>query len=51
MTLWYMDIVKNGFNAVKTLTFTEFLNVNALNVNDLHRPTIRCPLNANGLLH
>jgi hypothetical protein len=27
----YMDIVKNGFNAIKTLTVTDFLKVNSVN--------------------
>jgi hypothetical protein len=29
--LWCMDIVKNGLNAVKTLTVTDFLKVNGVN--------------------
>jgi hypothetical protein len=45
-----MDIVKNGFTAVKMLTVIDFLKVNGINRYDLHSPTIRCPLNINGLL-
>ncbi len=46
-----MDIVKNGFNAVKMLTVTDFKKLMALAVNDLHSPTICCPIKVNGLLH
>ncbi len=46
-----MDIVKNGSNAVKTLTVTDFLKVMVLTFNDLYSPTIRCPLNVLGMLH
>ncbi len=31
MAVPYMDIVKNGFNDVKTLTFTDFSKVNGVN--------------------
>ncbi len=27
----YVDIIQNGFNAVKTLTVTDFLKVNGIN--------------------
>ncbi len=34
-----MYIVKNSFDAVKTLTVTVFLKLTALTINDLHSPT------------
>ncbi len=46
-----MDIVKNGFNAFKALTVTDFLKVKALTVNNLHSPTICCLLSDDGLLY
>jgi hypothetical protein len=46
-----MDIVKNDFNAVKRYSLPTFKNLTALTDNDLHSPTIRCPLNFNVLLH
>jgi hypothetical protein len=49
--LWYTNIVKKCVNAVKRLLLQTFWKLMAFSVNDLHSPTICCPLNVNGLLH
>ncbi len=45
-----MDIVNNGFNAVKRSPLPNFWKLTALTVKDIHSPTIRCPLNVNALM-
>jgi hypothetical protein len=45
-----MEIVTKGFNAIKRSPSSTFEKLTVLSVNDLHSPTIRCPLNINGLL-
>ncbi len=46
-----MDLVTNGFNAIKRKLLPTFEKLTVLIINDLHSPTIHCPLNVNGLLH
>jgi hypothetical protein len=49
--LRYVDIIKNGFNAVKRYLFLIFKKLTVLTINDLHSLTIHCPLNVNELRH